>query len=245
MIISFLSGKGGVGKTTACVNTAGCLSKMGKKVLVMDLDIQASTTSALGIETKSVGNNNIFRLFDSEKNSKEIIFTIEELGVDVAPSIPETYLREGIILEKEDKILARKIEELKNYYDFILIDTRPGFEKLTRNAIFASDLPIGIFNESVFSYETFDVLKKWALLEFEKPMNYVIITRMQGRSSWLSRSIVKDLSKSFKRAFVVPFDKRVQDSQAFGLPLSHLNKRSKALKVYYEIADWLIKERFD
>lgn len=137
MIISFLGYKGGVGKTTSCVNLAGFLKAAGKSVLVVDLDPQANATSALGIDLSSV-----------------------ELGInDVVDPI------EGVIEGSEGiHILSSKGEEINAIpqlnldYDFILIDTPPSSKEIIRLSTSISDLSFACFDCGILALESFRYL---------------------------------------------------------------------------------------
>jgi chromosome partitioning protein len=131
MITSFLGYKGGVGKTTPCVNTAGFLRRTGKSVLVVDLNPQANATSALGIDLSSV-----------------------DLGINDVVDPAEGILEgpEGIHILSSKGERVEEIPDLNLDYDFILIDTPPS----SREAV--SDVSFACFDCGILALESFRYL---------------------------------------------------------------------------------------
>ena len=233
MIVSFVSNKGGTGKTTACVNVAACLSKKGKSVLVIDLDPLASATAYLGLKSESFEGYFTQAIATGEKKLEETIFEIENSGIHIAPS------RRGEIFDKMKKnFLSKEVEKVINDYAFILIDTLPGFDDVVREAISVSDTPIAVLNESVFALENLPLLRDLANKE-GKELNCAVVS-MISKKSGFSRNVVKTITNQFKKSFIIPYDKRIPQSQAIGLPLLYMGKSSKALKDYDAIAEFLI-----
>lgn len=231
-VIAFISNKGGTGKTTACVNVAACLARSGKKVLVVDLDPIASSTSYLGVKPEDFGEYSIQAVAWKEKGIEDVIFDIENMDIHIAPS------HRGQLFQGAKKsFLKREVEKVVNDYDFILIDTPPGFEEIPREALAVSDTPIAALNESVFAVENLPLLREWSAAE-GKSLECAILSVLNRRSR-ISKDAIKSLSKEFKKSFIVPFDKRVPESQALGLPLAYLGRRSKALNMYAKAARFL------
>jgi len=231
--VAFISNKGGTGKTTACVNVAACLAQSGKKVLVMDFDPIASTTSYLGIKPEDFGDLSIQSAASGEKKIGEVIFEIEGMGMHVVPSC------RGRTFEKVKKnFLTNWIKKTgKLDYDFIMMDTSPGFDYVSREVIKACDTPIAALNESVFSIENLPLLKDIASKE-GKRIDCAILSTVNRRSR-VSGEVVNALSSEFERAFIVPFDRQVPRSQALGVPLAYLKGRSRALRCYRSVAKFL------
>ena len=232
MIVSFISSKGGTGKTSTCVNIAGYLAKTGKKVLVLDLDPQASATSALGVGRGDIGEDCSQSLFDHEKRIRSTVFRVGGLDMDLVPS-----LSGRIFSEVEEGFLSGELVDLKETYDYVLIDTPPGFNFLSREAIMAADTLLSVFDFSIFAYENLGLLKEW-VRDSGKELEIGVVNELNvGDRS--ARRILRDIASALDPTFFVPFDKRVFGSQATGVPLSHTGKRSKALKAYGKIADFI------
>jgi chromosome partitioning protein len=236
MIVSFVSNKGGTGKTTACVNVAACLSKKEKRTLIIDLDPIASSTSSMGIKAEEVEEFSMQFVAKKEKKLEDIIFEIENLGIHIAPS------HRGQLFHRIKKdFLSEDVNGIVKDYDFILIDTPPGFDEISREAMAASDVPIAALNESIFAVENLPLLREWSA-SMGKSVNCAILSVVNRRSR-VSKGVIKTLSREFKHSFIVPFDKRVPESQALGLPLVYMGKRSNALKSYTRVADYLLEMR--
>jgi len=105
----------------------------------------------------------------------------------------------------------------------------------------ASDVPIAALNESIFAVENLPLLREWSA-SMRKSVDCAVLSVVNRRSR-ISKGVIKTLSREFKNSFIVPFDKRVPESQAIGLPLAYMGKRSNALKSYTRVADYLLEMR--
>src|SRR5258708_5539671 len=132
-IVSFSIFKGGTGKTTSAVNTAAALAEMGKRVLLVDLDQQASSTRYLGIEPEQI-NPTLYHAFMRQVPAS-VVRQQTRFGFDVLPSSSLMAAIEEN-LEPGDEILLREIlVPLQDDYDYILVDTPPGKSGLAFNGI--------------------------------------------------------------------------------------------------------------
>ena len=134
-IIAVTKQKGGVGKTTTCSALCGCLSKMGKKVLAIDLDPQGNLSFSLGADTGSS-----YTIYDVFKGNADIYDTVQHCGCcDV---IPSNIILSGAELELtsvgREYILREQISTIEGEYDYIIIDTPPALSILTINAYTSS-----------------------------------------------------------------------------------------------------------
>lgn len=138
-VITFSIFKGGTGKTTTTVNTAAALVKKGKKVLLVDLDQQASATRYLDLDPEA--NPNLYQVF-MRAVPAQLAIRKTKVGVDVLAShVFMAAIEEA--LEPGDEIkLSELLTPLKPLYDFILVDTPPGKAMLAFNGLAAADLII-------------------------------------------------------------------------------------------------------
>jgi chromosome partitioning protein len=137
-VISFSIFKGGTGKTTSAVNTAACLAELGKRVLLVDLEQQASSTRYVNIDPDQV-NPSFYHVF-LKQTPASIVKKHTTFGFDILPSSSLMAAIEES-LEPGDEILLRDIlKPLQDEYDYILVDSPPGKAGLAFNAIVAADL---------------------------------------------------------------------------------------------------------
>jgi len=169
-IIAVYHNKGGVGKTTTVVNLAATFSKMGKKVLVIDLDSQANTTFATGLvnfgdETKdNLKDNYIYHILCDEASISEIVkqSNFSSYEVDVIPS-------HILLMEKENElnqvdftktILLEKLEEVEDNYDIVVVDTPPSLNLYARIGLTITDYLIIPSDLKPFANEGLENVKK-------------------------------------------------------------------------------------
>lgn len=139
-IISIANQKGGVGKTTTAINLGASLAVLEKKILIIDADPQANATSGLGYDPRSI-EKSIYECIIDQINPKEAIIKTEIEGLDILPSHIDLVGAEIEMLNvpEREKILKKVIEQIKDAYDFVLIDCSPSLGLLTLNALTAAD----------------------------------------------------------------------------------------------------------
>src|SRR6266571_3858611 len=136
-VVSFSIFKGGTGKTTTTVNTAAALVKQGKKVLLVDLDQQASATRYLDLDPE--GTPSLYEVFTGAKSAQAAIRKTK-FDIDVLPSGILLAAIEEALEPGDEQRLSAMLNPLKQEYDFILIDTPPGKAMLAFNGLAAADL---------------------------------------------------------------------------------------------------------
>lgn len=248
--IAFVHHKGGTGKTTACLNIAGWLTKMNQKVLVVDLDPQANATTGLGVDLKSI-ENSMYDVLLNRANINEIILETDS-GVYLAPATLH------LLSLKSDSatILKDRLRNLHDFFDFVLFDSPPGSTFLMMNSIVAAKNIIIPLDTGVFGFETLETLKT-LILTLEEELRITIHIRMAllkvFSSSLLQQSLTKKIQKMIIHYFSenglqncpiipIPFSKKVCLAQMKGLPISHYAPSSQVGTQYQQIANTILRE---
>ena len=135
-IIAVANQKGGVGKTTTAINLSSCLAEKGKKVLAVDMDPQGNMTSGLGVDKNSV-ENTIYDLIIGESSIDEVLRKDIMKNLDIIPANIDLSAAEIELIDVEDKeyIVRNVIKDIKDNYDYIIIDCPPSLSMLTINAM--------------------------------------------------------------------------------------------------------------
>src|SRR5690606_17326917 len=138
-IIAIANQKGGVGKTTTSVNLAASLGVLEKKVLLIDADPQANSTSGLGIDVETV-EIGTYQLLEHTNSARDAIINTSTPNLDIIPAHIDLVAIEIELVDKENReyMLKKALEEIVDDYDYILIDCAPSLGLLTLNALTAA-----------------------------------------------------------------------------------------------------------
>lgn len=243
-IISFANQKGGVGKTTSCVNIAASLGVLGFKVLIIDLDPQGNATSGVGI-SKKVLKATTKELLTGELPVEQIIQETPYKNLHVIPT--NTALAgaefELFDIDEPEFRIKKGLESVKDNYDYILIDCPPSLGMLTINAFTASDGVIVPMQCEFYALEglsqlmvTINRIKR--MYNPELSITGILITMYNGRLL-LSMQVIAELDKHYSdKIFKTKVSRNVKLTEApsFGKPTYYHDKSSKGSKEYLEVA---------
>lgn len=252
--IAIFNQKGGVGKTTTNINLAACLSMMGKKVLVLDIDPQGNTTSGMGISKKGLEKTMYEILVDDKIDPKEAII---HTGIDNLDIIPASVQLAGaeielVQLEGREKRLKKALNKIKDEYDYIFIDCPPSLGLLTINSLTAVDSVLIPIQCEFYALEgvsqlmsTIELVKKNLNKDLE--IQGVILSMFDGRTN-LSIQVVEEVKKYFREkvySTVIPRNVRLAEAPSFGMPITEYDPRSKGAEAYREFAEEFLEQEGD
>ncbi|MBO5883075.1 MAG: ParA family protein [Clostridia bacterium] len=247
-IISFANQKGGVGKTTSCVNIAASLGILGYKVLIIDLDPQGNTTSGVGISKKGL-KGSTKELLSGELTARDVITETPYENLSVIPTNTTLAGAEFDLFDFDESECRMKnaLSEIKDEYDYILIDCPPSLGMLTINAFTASDGVIVPMQCEFYALEglsqlmiTINRIKR--LYNPDLAVSGIIITMYNSRLL-LSMQVIAELKKHYDdKIFETKISRNVKLTEApgFGKPVYYHDKSSKGAKEYIEVAKELI-----
>jgi len=250
-IYTILNQKGGVGKTTTTINLGSYMAYYGQRVLLVDIDPQANTTSCLGIDKNSVKNGTYQSLFEFSHAEKAILHNAR-LKLSLLPSSPDLAGAEIELINEpgRDLRLKKALENLIPRFDYILVDCPPSLGLLTLNGMVAAKdgllIPVqceylALEGISQLLY-TIDRVKKVIFPELQ--IRGVILTMYDSRTN-LSRDVVEEIRKYFPgKTFdiIIPRSVRLAEAPSYGLPILSYEPNSPGALAYNELARELLTQ---
>lgn len=249
--ISVFNQKGGVGKTTTVVNLAVALTKLKKKVLVIDFDPQANTTTGLGLDKD---NNSIYKMFYDEGDYKDYIVESED-GVFIIPS--ENSLSglevELVSLDESERLSMLKeiVEEVSSDFDLVLIDCPPSLGLLSLNALVASDSIMIPIQTEYYALEgvsalinTYNSIKN--SIKEDLDIEGVLLC-MFDKDTELSYEVVEEVKSYFKdKVFktMIPRNIKLAEAPSHGKSAIVYDKNSKGARAYTMLAKEIVENLY-
>lgn len=253
-IIAFTNQKGGVGKTTTCVNISTYLAMMGKKVLLIDIDPQGNATTGLGLK-KSRDVKSIYNVIVGEIEPQEAIAKTSIENLDIIPTNIDLagVEVEMIYLDNREYIIKTALDKVKNSYDYITIDCPPSLGILTINAFTAATSVIIPMQCEFFALEGLSQLMNTIRLIKKKNYNPdlqvegVVLTMRDNRSN-LGRLVAQEIGKYFKEAVFetsIPKNVKLAEAPSFGQPIAVYDKNCSGAQAYLALTEELLTRRGD
>ena len=247
-VISVANQKGGVGKTTTAVNLCALLAKKNKKVLLIDTDPQGNATSALGIEKEVEFST--YDLLITDTPIRDIIQATPIKNLDISPSninLAGAEVQLVSMMSREQR-MKEKLDEVKDEYDYIIIDCPPSLGLITLNAFTASDSVLIPVQCEYFALEGLGQLLNTVEL-VRKHLNknlYIegaLLTMYDIRTN-LANQVVREVKKFFQNKVyktVIPRNVRVSEAPSYGMPITIYDPHSKGAKSYEKFAKEFLK----
>lgn len=240
-IVAIVNQKGGVGKTTTCVNLVSALYEAGKCVLLCDFDPQANATSGMGVDKGAA--RDIYDVLIRGADTKESI--VHTRYGDVLPS-SKALAGAGIELidrERREFQLKDALDAVSSEYDFIFIDCPPSLELLTLNALCAADTILVPVQSEYYALEglsdllsTVRIVKRGFNPRLE--IEGVLLTMYDGRTN-LAAQVASEVKRYFPGkvyATVVPRNVRISEAPSHGRPINAYDRLSRGAEAYAALA---------
>ena len=250
-IVAFANQKGGVGKTTTCVNMSSFMALMGKKVLIVDLDPQGNATSNLGL-TKDKNLNSVYQVMSGEKKVHDAIYqtAIKNLSIIPANMDLSGVEVELVYMKSREFVIKNIFSEIKDDYDYITIDCPPSLSLITINAFTASDSVIIPIQCEFFALEGLSQLMNTIRLVKKKlnpgiMVDGVVLTMRDSRSN-LGRQVASEIEKFFADAVfktTIPRNVRLAEAPSYGEPICSYDKNCVGAKAYKLLTEEYFERR--
>ena len=251
-IIAIANQKGGVGKSTTAINLAACLAEKEQKVLIVDIDPQGNATSGLGVSKDDV-ENTIYQVMLGTISADDAIQKDVFDNLDVLPSNVNLAGAEIELIDVENReyILKNILYDIKDRYDYIVLDWPPSLSMLTVNAMTAADTVLVPIQCEYYALEgltqlihTINLVKRKLNPELE--LEGVVFTMYDARTN-LSLQVVENVKENLGQNIyktIIPRNVRLAEAPSHGLPINIYDSKSAGAESYRLLAEEVMNQNF-
>ena len=244
-IIAVANQKGGVGKTTTSTNLSACLAELNKRVLLIDIDPQGNATSGVGVDKNQL-DNTVYEMIIGECEMEDCLLENVIDNLDLLPSNVNLAGAEIDLIgvEAREFILKKQIDEIKDNYDFIIIDCPPSLNMLTVNAMTTADSVLVPIQCEYYALEGLSQLIHTINLVKERlnpnlEIEGVVFTMYDARSN-LSLQVVENVKSNLRQNVyktIIPRNIRLAEAPSHGLPINLYDSKSAGAESYRLLAE--------
>lgn len=249
-VIALANQKGGVGKTTTSVNLAAALARLGKQVLLIDLDPQGNSTVAIGVDKDNL-ENSIFEVLVGESKPRAAIVHVEQANLDLMPANGDLTAAEVALLEEDmgPKRLRKALKKVRSEYDAVLIDCPPTLNMLTLNALTAADGIVVPVQCEYFALEGLSALMD-TIETVKSELNPALhidglLRTMHDRRNNLANDVSSELVAHFGMKVlqtIIPRNVRLAEAPSYGESILDYDASSNGAIAYLALANELIRK---
>ena len=247
--IAIANQKGGVGKTTTSVNLSSCLAQLGKKVLLIDTDPQGNATSGVGIERTEL-DKSIYDVIINEEKMDDVVVKTEHGKLYICPSSIDLAGAEIELVsaDKRETRLKDAVSQIKDDYDFVIIDCPPSLGLITLNSFVCADSIIIPIQCEYYALEGLSQLTNTIRMvkqQMNKSLDIegIVLTMYDTRTN-LSVQVADEVKKYYGAKLyrsVIPRNVRLSEAPSYGLPINAYDSASKGCESYLSLAREVIK----
>lgn len=245
--IVFVNQKGGVGKTTSCINIGAYIALAGKKVLLVDFDSQGNMSSGVGV---SKDKPTIYELLAGQVTAQDAVKKSSVEGLDVISASIDLSGAAIELVDQENRefFLKNALTPLKSLYDYILIDCPPSLGLLTLNGLAAADSVLVPMQCEYFALEGITLLLK-SVDKVQKSINPNLVIggiffTMYDSRTRLAQDVVMQVKSYFKDVVfstIIPRNVRLSEAPSRGLPICSYDPECNGAKSYAKLAEEVMK----
>jgi chromosome partitioning protein len=251
-VISVANQKGGVGKTTTSVNLSASLAVAEKRTLLIDIDPQGNATSGLGIPKEKITGKSIYQALIDQANVKDLILDTELDFLKIIPSDIDLIGAEIELVPYTDREvrLKKSLQQIKEAFDYLIIDCPPSLGLITVNSLTASDSVLIPLQCEYYPMEGLSQLLKTIKLIKENlnpdlTIEGILLTMVDKRNN-LSHQVTEEVRKHFSGLVfetMIPRNVRLSECPSFGKPIILYDASSRGAESYLDLAREIIANR--